>query len=102
MEQASAVKVYVPVKVQFDEAGCMRPLVIFWEDGEQYAIDKISDIRSAPALRAGGMGDRYTVWIGGKQSYLFFERSPAVTGCALGRWFVERRREASSPAAGPA
>ncbi len=94
MEQAPAVKVYVPVKVQFDEEGRMRPLVIFWEDGEQYAIDKITDIRPAPALRAGGQGDRYTVRIGGKQSYLFFERSAAVTGCALGRWFVERRDQA--------
>ena len=42
-------------------------------------------------MKAGGQGDRYTVRIGGKQSYLFFERSPNQTGSSIGRWFVERK-----------
>ena len=86
------VKVYVPVDVRFSEDGRMLPHTIVWEDGREYLIDRVSDIRPAPALRAGGQGDRYTVWIGGKQSYLFFERSASVNGCRLGRWFVERRQ----------
>ena len=86
-----AVKVYVPVEVQFDEEGSMHPVSILWEDGKLYPIDKVTDIRPAPALRAGGQGDRYTVWIGGRSSYLFFERRPFPSGCSLGRWFVERR-----------
>ncbi len=88
---AYGYKVYVPVEVSFAEDGRMMPHAITWEDGRKYAIDRVSDIRPAPALKAGGQGDRYTVWIGGKMSYLFFERSAAVTGCSLGRWFVERK-----------
>ena len=86
------VKVYVPVEVIFSEEGQMLPHIITWEDGRKYPIDRVSDIRPAPALKAGGQGDRYTVWIGGKQSYLFFERSATVKGCRLGRWFVERKQ----------
>ena len=85
------VKVYVPVEVSFGEDGRMLPHTITWEDGKRYPIDRVSDIRPAPALKAGGQGDRYTVWIGGKQSYLFFERCATVSGCSLGRWFVERK-----------
>jgi len=85
------VKVYVPVIVSFDEDGRMLPHVITWEDGVKYEIDRVTDIRPAPAQRAGGQGDRYTIWINGRQSYLFFERCSSVTGCNLGRWFVERK-----------
>ena len=35
--------------------------------------------------------DRYTVQINGHQSYLFFERSPNISGTNLGKWFVERK-----------
>ncbi len=38
-----------------------------------------------------GQGDRYTIWVGGQQSYLFFERSAKASGNNIGRWFVERR-----------
>ena len=72
--------------------GTMFPRIITWEDGEKYEIDRVSDIRQAPALKAGGQGDRYTIWIGGHQSYLFFERSADLTGNNIGRWFVERRQ----------
>ena len=81
----------MPVEVRFDENGEMLPHIIIWEDGKKYEIDRVTDIRPAPAMKAGGQGDRYTIWIGGKQSYLFFERAATVTGCNLGRWFVERR-----------
>ena len=91
MPTGKAIKVYVPVDVRFDEAGRMLLHLITWEDGKQYEIDRVTDIRPAPAMRAGGQGDRYTIWISGRQSYLFFERCSAVTGCNLGRWFVERR-----------
>ena len=91
MANESSLKVYVPVDVRFDETGRMLPHAIIWEDGTKYEIDKVTDIRPAPAQKAGGQGDRYTVRIGGKQSYLFFERAATVTGCSLGRWFVERK-----------
>lgn len=84
-------KVYVAVKADFDADGIMYPREITWEDGQKYTIDRVSDIRQAAAMKAGGQGDRYTIWIGKRQSYLFFERSTNLTGNVIGRWFVERR-----------
>ena len=86
-----APKVYVSVRVEFDEDGIMLPRELTWEDGEKFEIDRVLDIRQAPALKAGGQGDRYTIMVKGKQSYLFFERSANLTGNVIGRWFVERR-----------
>lgn len=84
-------KVYVAVKADFQEDGTMLPRELTWEDGEKYEIDRISQICQAAAMKAGGQGDRYTIWIGNKQSYLFFERSTKLTGNNIGRWFVERK-----------
>ena len=89
---AKPPKVYVAVKADFREDGLMLPKEITWEDGEKYKIDRVTDIRQAAALKAGGQGDRYTVMIGGHQSYLFFERSASLTGNNIGRWFVERKQ----------
>ena len=84
-------KVYVAVNADFNEEGIMLPRELIWEDGTRYEIDRVLDIRQAAAMKAGGQGDRYTVRINGKQSYLFFERSTSQAGNKLGRWFVERR-----------
>ena len=86
-----AIKVYVAVKADFTEDGTMLPRIITWEDGEEFEIDRITDIRQAAAMKAGGQGDRYTVMVRGRQSHLFFERSTNLTGNNIGRWFVERR-----------
>lgn len=91
MARPNCLKVYVPVDVSFREDGTMLPHTITWEDGTKFEIDRVTDIRQAAAMRAGGQGDRYTIHINGKQSYLFFERSASISGCKLGRWFVERR-----------
>lgn len=88
---AKPIKAYVAVKTDFTEEGTMIPREITWEDGEKFEIDRVTDIRQAAAMKAGGQGDRYTVRIRGKQSYLFFERSANQTGNNIGRWFVERR-----------
>lgn len=84
-------KVYVQVRVDFDEAGRMLPRVLIWEDGLQYEIDRVTDIKQAAAMKCGGQGDRYTIWVKGKMSYLYFERNCSLTGNNIGRWFVERR-----------
>lgn len=84
-------KVYVAVIAAFSEDGKVDPKQLRWEDGSEYTIDKVLDVRPAAALKAGGQGDRYTVQIKGHQSYLFFERSPNISGTNLGRWFVERK-----------
>ena len=88
---ANPIKVYVAVKTDFTEEGTIIPREITWGDGEKFEIDRVTDIRQAAVMKAGGQGDRYTVRIRGKQSYLFFERSANQTGNNIGRWFVERR-----------
>jgi len=85
------IKVYVAVIAGFDQYGQMIPRQLIWEDGRTYTIDKVTDIRQASAMRAGGQGDRFTIWVNGKQSYLFFERSTNLSGNVIGRWFVERK-----------
>ena len=91
MENANRpVKQYVEVKVDFRADGVMLPRAIAWED-ELFEIDRVTDIRQAAAMRAGGQGDRYSICVHGQQTYLFFERSPNQTGPVIGRWFVERR-----------
>ncbi len=91
VQERKPIKVYVHVDVAFEETGRMLPRRIIWEDGVKYKIDRVSDIKQAPAMRCGGQGDRYTIWIGGKQSYLYFERNGSIAGDNIGRWFVERR-----------
>ena len=83
---------YVPVTVEFRADGIMIPQKIIWEDGREYEIDRGVDIWQAAAMRAGGQGDRYTIFVRGKQSYLFFERSANQSGNNIGRWFVERKQ----------
>lgn len=89
MRSETAERVYVDVKAAFNSAGNLMPLEIKWIDGQVFEIDRVTDVRQAAARKAGGQGDRYEVWIRGKQSYLFFERSGALSGNNLGRWFVE-------------
>lgn len=72
-------KKYVPVVVRFDQTGKMRPLMIEFEEGQRYPVDKIVDVRRAACQSVGGIGDRYTCRIKGQESYLWFEK---------GRWFV--------------
>ena len=91
MNTVNQVKVYVPVKVDFREDGVMLPRVITWEDGFRYHVDRVLAIRPAAAAKAGGQGDRYTIQVNGRQTYLFFERLTRQSGNTIGRWFVERR-----------
>lgn len=79
------VKRYVPVIVRFDEEGKLQPLLIEYGTGQEYVIDKVV----GPPVRAacqsvGGVGDRYTVVIGGQETYIWLEK---------GRWFVVQKSE---------
>ncbi len=77
-------KVYVGVTVRVDEAGKARPLAIHWEDGRTYEVDRVLDVRRAPAKKVGGCGTRYACRILGKETYLFEEEN---------RWFVEAKEQ---------
>lgn len=78
-----ARKVFVEVTARFDTDGKVTPLSLVWEDGTIYEIDRVLDVRRAASLKAGGMGIRYTISVGGKQSCLFYEEP---------RWFVEAKQ----------
>lgn len=85
------IKVYVAVSTFTSPEGQMTPRFLVWEDGRKYKIDRVTDIKQAAAMKCGGQGDRYTIWVGGHQSYLYFERNASLTGNNIGRWFVERK-----------
>ena len=84
-------RIYVNVDVRFDPTGMMMPRRLTWTDGRSYEIDKVLEVRPAYAQKAGGQGDRCTIRINGRQSYLIFERNASLTGNKIGRWFVEKR-----------
>jgi len=73
-------KVLVEVDAHFDTNGKILPTSIVWEDGRKFEIDRITDIRRAASLKAGGVGIRYTCRIRGKQTYLYHEEN---------HWFME-------------
>lgn len=82
-------RVYIGVHVYFNPDGRIIPHSIVWEDGHEYQIDRVTDIRQAASLKVGGQGDRYTIFVNGRQKYLFFEHSPSIADKITGRWFVE-------------
>lgn len=73
-------KIFVEVMARHTKQGEIMPTSLKWEDGRTFSIDKITDIRVAASLKAGGQGIRYTCRILGKQVYLY---------CDEGKWFVE-------------
>lgn len=75
-------KKYVEVVADHSEEGVVRPLCIVWDTGVRYQIDKVLDARQAHSLKTGGTGIRYTIRIGGHDTYLWYEGP---------RWFVEAR-----------
>ena len=75
-------KRYVPVIVRFDADGQLRPQIIEFDEEHKYVIDKVLDVRRAACQTVGGVGDRYTVRVQGKERYLWFERD---------KWFIEER-----------
>lgn len=76
-------KRYVPVIVRFEADGKLRPLAIQFDEAHSYPVDQVLDVRRAACQSVGGVGDRYTCRIRGRESYLWFEK---------GRWFVAARR----------
>ena len=73
-------KVFVEVVAKFTKDGGKIPLTLKWEDGRIFNIDRVTDIRRAASLKAGGQGTRYRCRISGKETYLWLEED---------KWFVE-------------
>ncbi len=74
------MKRYVAVELWTDTAGAMHPTAVRWEDGRRFEIVRVSDVRRAASLKAGGTGIRYRCLIGARETYLYFEDP---------RWFVD-------------
>ena len=68
------MKKYVKVTATFDCDGDLIPEYIVWDDGRRYRIDKISDVRYAASLKAGGAGIRYTPAISSAKNDICFWR----------------------------
>ena len=82
MKQVRAEKAYVQVIVAFRDDGAMLPRAIVWEDGKKYEISWVKDKRRAASTKAGGVGERYTCIVNGKEVHLFYEDN--------NMWFMER------------
>ena len=80
MEFPGERKEYVKVRADFMPDGRILPLMFKTEDGQKTIIDRILDVRQAPALKVGGQGMRYTCRIGDQVIYLFHDRD---------YWFLE-------------
>ena len=76
-------KIYVTVTAEFTKDGRLLPKSFVWKDGHVYQIQRVTDIRRAASLRAGGAGMRYTCIVDGKESHLFYEDN--------NMWVVEER-----------
>lgn len=73
-------KVFVDVVLMQTKDGQKVPLKVVWSDGRSFEIDRVTDVRRAASLKAGGQGMRYKCRIQGKETYLWLEED---------KWFVE-------------
>lgn len=79
---AGRQKHYVEVISRTCTDGRVVPLQVVWDDGRRFDVDRVLDARQAHSLKTGGTGIRYTVVVGGRSTYLFYEGP---------RWFVEAK-----------
>ena len=75
-------KVCVEIFARFLSSGGLRPVELLWTDGARYPIDRTKFIERAPARVPAVLPIRYTVVIGGRERYLYFEPEKMC-------WFVE-------------
>ena len=84
MIEESPYKIYVNVNVEFTKDGRLIPKAILWDDDKTYEIQKITDIRRSASLIAGATGIRYTIYVEGYESHLYYGDNH--------RWFVEGKK----------
>ena len=81
MIEESPYKIYV----EFTKDGSLIPKAIHWSDDKTYEIEKITDVRRAASLIAGATGIRYTIYVEGYESHLYYGDNH--------RWFVEGKQK---------
>lgn len=82
-----AKRAYVGVYTYTNPQGQVIPTRIRWEDGKEWEIDRVLDIRPGTARKAGGAGLRYLLRIAGQEREIFL---------VDGRWFAEVSPDAQS------
>lgn len=80
-QEPAVQKVFIGVYTYTDITGRTVPSRIRWEDGQEWEVDRVLDVRPAHATKAGGFGIRFLVRIGRHERTLFQQDD--------GRWFVE-------------
>lgn len=81
-ERPTSGKRYVAVVADTTPEGRIRPLAVLWEDGRRFDVDRVLDSRQAVSTRTGDAGIRFTIQVGRRVTYLWYENP---------RWFVEPR-----------
>lgn len=74
-------KCYVEVVARHPVDGAVVPLVIIWEDGRRFPVDRVLEQRYAASMKVGGHGLRYTIVVGGLERFLWLDDQG---------WYVER------------
>ena len=74
-------KTLVPVLARHDTDGSITPIMVYWQDGKTFQIDKVIEKRQAASFKSGGVGIRYKCLIRGMAYHLFDEQ---------GVWFIEK------------
>lgn len=75
-------KRYVEVIARISKEGKITPLVLVWDNGCKYEIDRVLEIRNA-ASQVGGCGVLYRCRIQGQERNLYYE---------INKWFLESVR----------
>ena len=76
-------KKYINIITYVDKNGKTMPLMILWDNGEKYSIDRIIHVGNA-ASKVGGCGVLYQCKIKGQIKNLFYE---------IDRWFIEANKK---------
>lgn len=73
-------KHYVRIRADFSKNGTITPVCMITENGVKHDISRVTNIMTAASRKSGGLGTRYTCYIGTRMFYLFLEED---------RWFWE-------------
>lgn len=73
--------IYIDVKMLQTKTGEIIPLSFVWDDGREFKIDKVLQVRQGHSLKAFSPGWRYYCQTGKRKYYLHFDNE---------RWYIEK------------
>jgi hypothetical protein len=72
--------VYVDMIVDYKPTGQMIPISFIWEDGREYSVGKVINVRQGHSLKAFTSGLHYLCQKGMRRYYVYFDGE---------RWYME-------------